>query len=72
MPLTSAPTHQVKIEGNNIIPVEISAFPADSVNKYVITSTLVPDAKYSGSKSGLFERVFVNSSEFFADELKDK
>jgi hypothetical protein len=72
MPLTSTPTHQVKIEGNNLIPVEISAFPADSVNKYVVTSTLVPDAKYSGSKSGLFERVFVNSSEFFADEPKDK
>jgi hypothetical protein len=72
MPLTSTPTHHVKIEGNNIIPVDINAFPADSVNKFVITSSLVPDAKYSGAKSGLFERVFVNSSEFFTDEPKDK
>jgi len=71
-PLTSTPTHQVKIEGNNIIPVEINAFPADSVNKFVITSSLVPDSKYSGAKSGLFERVFVKSSEFFAEEKKDK
>jgi hypothetical protein len=72
MPLTSSPTHQVKIEGNNIIPVELNAFPADSVNKFVITSSLVSDAKYSGAKSGLFERVFVKSSEFFAEEKKDK
>jgi hypothetical protein len=72
MPLTSVPTHQVKIEGNNIIPVEISAFPADSVNKYVVTSSLNPDSKYSGAKSGLFERVFVKSSEFFTVEKKDK
>jgi hypothetical protein len=71
MPMTSVPTHQVQIEGNNIIPVEISAFPADSVNKFVITSSLNPDSKYSGAKSGLFERVFAKSSEFFAVEKKD-
>jgi hypothetical protein len=71
MPLTSSPTHQVKFEGNNLIPSEINAFPADSVNQFVVTSSLVPDAKYSGSKSGLFERVFAKSSEFFADEKKD-
>ncbi len=72
VPLTSTPTHQVKIEGNNIIPVEINAFPADSVNKYVVTSSLVPDSKYSGAKSGLFDRIFVKSSEFFAEVPKDK
>jgi hypothetical protein len=70
-PLTSTPTHQVRIEGNNMMPVEINAFPADSVNQYVITSSLVSDAKYSGLKSGLFERVFVQSSEFFEDEKKE-
>mgnify|MGYP001767300506 CR=1 FL=1 len=72
MPLTSAPTHQVKIEGNNIIPAEISAFPADSVNQYVITSSLIPDSKYSGTKSGLFERVFAKSTEFLPDEKTGK
>jgi hypothetical protein len=71
VPLTTSPTHQVRIEGNNIIPVEIKAFPADSVNQFVITSSLVADAKYSGSKSGLFERVFVKSTEFFAEQKKE-
>lgn len=71
-PFTSTPTHQVKIEGNNIIPVELNAFPADSVNQYVVTSSLLPDSKFSGAKSGLFDRVFVKSTAFFPEEKKDK
>jgi hypothetical protein len=67
-PLTNTPSHYVKIEGNNILPVEVKAFPADSVNKFVITSSLVPETKYSGEKGGLFKKVFVDKSEFFAEE----
>jgi hypothetical protein len=70
-PLISTATHSVRIEGNNFAPVEIKAFPADTVNKYVVTTSLVPDAKYSGSKSGLFERVFVMKESFFPEEKKD-
>jgi hypothetical protein len=62
----------VKIEGNNIIPVELNAFPADSINQYVVTSSLLPDSKFSGAKSGLFDRVFVKSTAFFPEEKKDK
>ena len=67
-PFSHSPAFQVKIEGNNILPVELKAFPADTTNKFVITSSRVPDTKYSGLKAGLFERVFVDRSEFFADE----
>jgi hypothetical protein len=67
-PLNNTPLFQVKIEGNNLLPIELKAFPADSTNKYIITSSKVPDAKYSGQKAGLFERIFVDRSEFFADE----
>lgn len=70
IPLTNTPSHTVRIEGNNFAPVDIKAFPADTVNKYVMTSSLVPDAKYSGSKAGLFERVFTNKSDFFPAEDK--
>ncbi|MBM3435441.1 MAG: DUF4340 domain-containing protein [Bacteroidetes bacterium] len=64
-PLTSTPTHTLRIEGNNFSPVEIKAFPADTVNKYVVTSNLVPDAKYSGAKAGLFERIFIKKEDFY-------
>jgi len=67
-PLSNSPAFQVTIEGNNLLPVELKAFPADSTNKFVITSSRVPDAKYSGVKAGLFDRIFVDRSEFFADE----
>lgn len=65
---SNTPHFQVKIEGNNILPVELKAFPADSTNKYIITSSRVPDTKYSGLKAGLFDRIFVERSAFFAEE----
>ena len=65
---SNTPHFQVKIEGNNILPVELKAFPADTTNKYIITSSRVPDTKYSGVKAGLFERIFVDRSVFFADK----
>jgi hypothetical protein len=46
----------------------MKAFPADSVNQYVVTSSLVSDAKYSGSKANLFKRIFVDKSEFMPDK----
>jgi len=64
-PLSNTPLHVVQIEGNNILPIEIKAYPADSVNQWIITSSRVPDAKYSGEKAGLFDRVFINWDEFF-------
>ncbi|MEZ5198001.1 MAG: DUF4340 domain-containing protein [Bacteroidales bacterium] len=67
-PLSNTPSHFVKVEGNNILPIELKAFPADSVNKYVVTSTLVPNTKYSGQKSGLFDRVFADRNSFFKGE----
>ncbi len=57
-PASSTPEYSVKIEGNNFIPVEIKAFPADSVNQYVIISSEIPDSKFSGSKGKLFDRIF--------------
>ena len=57
-PASATPEYSVKIEGNNFIPVEIKAFPADSVNQYVIVSSKIPDSRFSGSKGKLFDRIF--------------
>ncbi|MCD4697215.1 MAG: DUF4340 domain-containing protein [Bacteroidales bacterium] len=65
-PLTTTPSHMVVIEGNNILPVELKAFPvADTIHNTIITSSIVPDTRYSGDKNRLFERVFVNRNAFF-------
>lgn len=64
---TNTPAFHVRVEGNNMLPVDIMAFPTDSTNKFIITSTRVPDAKYSGLKAGLFERIFVEREQFYSD-----
>ena len=58
----------VTLEGNNFIPIELRAIPADSVNQFVVTSSLLPDTKFSGGKNKLFERVFVQPSEFIEEK----
>lgn len=67
-PQTPSPTHTVKVEGNNMFPVELKAYPADPENEYIVTSSLVPDAQYSGSNGQLFERTFVGREAFLPDE----
>ncbi len=58
-PLSNTPTYSVKIEGNNMIPVEIKAYPTmDTVNMFILTSSRNPDAKFSGGKNQLFEKLF--------------
>jgi hypothetical protein len=58
--------YTVVIEANNMNPVEIKAMPADTVNKYIITSSLNPDTYFSGGKNKLFNKIFVSSKNFLA------
>jgi hypothetical protein len=68
-PQTQTPSHSMKIEGNNMIPVEIKAYPImDTVNLYIMTSTRNPDAKFSGGKNKLFEKIFPSKEDFVKEE----
>lgn len=62
------PSHMITIEGNNILPIELKAFPADTVNRFGIRSNMVPDAIYNGGKNKLFEKIFVGRDEFIKKE----
>jgi hypothetical protein len=65
----NTPDYKVRIESNNIVPIEINAFPADTVNKFYLTSTANPGAVFSGyGKNKLFERVFISREKFFPAE----
>ena len=65
--LSNVPSYTVVVEGNNILPVELKAYPvADTIHNTYVTSSLIPDTKYSGDKNRLFERVFVTRDKFFA------
>lgn len=63
-----SPSHIMTIEGNNILPVELKAFPADTVNRFGIKSNMVPGAIYNGGKNNLFEKIFVGRDEFLPKE----
>ncbi len=70
IPLGQPAAYSVKIEGNNMLPVDIMAYPAaDTVNKYILTSSVNPGTLFSGyGKNKLFEKVFVPMEKFAQKE----
>ncbi len=61
-------TYSLRIEGNNFMPIELMAYPSDTITGYVVTSTVNPGAEFDGFKSKLFEKVFIGQSEFLPEE----
>ncbi|MFC2100243.1 DUF4340 domain-containing protein [Bacteroidota bacterium] len=64
----SAPIYSLVVQGNNMNPLEIRAYEADSINKYFITSSFNRDAIFSGGKSNLYSNIFVPLSKFHAKD----
>jgi len=61
------PEFTLKIEGNNFIkPIQVKAFKADTINRYLITSSLNEGTVFSCEKSGLTEKIFVGKKRFLA------
>jgi hypothetical protein len=63
-------TYSLRIEGNNFTPIELKAYPSDSTIQYVVTSSLNQGAEFNGSKSKLFEKVFVNRTDLMPGDKK--
>lgn len=65
---TGVTGHKLFIEGNNFSPIELNAFASpDTLIKWVITSSLNPQAEFDGSKAQLFEQTFVDETKFLPD-----
>ena len=63
--IANNPYFLLKIEGNNFAqPIKISAFHADTANKYLVSSTLNKGVYFSGSKAGLANKLFVGKNKF--------
>jgi hypothetical protein len=61
----STPVFTVTMKGNNLSsPVIVRAFPADSSQKFILHSSLNPDAYFSESQSHLVDRIFVGKKYF--------
>ena len=67
-PLNDQPVLSLKIEGNNFgEPIQVKAFIADTINKYLITSSLNKGAYFSGEASKLTGKIFVGKAGFFSN-----
>jgi hypothetical protein len=68
-PLHSEPDLSLKIEGDNFVrPIQVKAYKADTINRYLITSSLNEGTFFSGRKSKLTEKIFVGKNKFLAPE----
>jgi hypothetical protein len=54
----------LQIDGDKSGAITISASPADTINKQIITSSMNKNALFSGVKDNLFSRIFVPKSRF--------
>jgi hypothetical protein len=70
IPLGQPAVYTVKIEGNNMLPIDIMAYPAaDTLNKFILTSSVNPGTLFSGyGKNKLFDKVFVPMEKFAMKE----
>lgn len=60
----SHPAYQLTVAGNNMQPVEIKAFPADSSNTFIITSSINNGTYFKSDLKKLFSKVFVGHRNF--------
>ena len=65
----STPVFTLTISGNNqSSPITVLAYPADSVQKYILHSNLNPEVYFSEAQSRLTDRIFVGKQKFFKEE----
>ena len=61
--VTGQPVFKLTLESNSSIPLEVLAYPGDSVHGHIVTSSLNPGVQFSG-KNGLTERLFKGRASF--------
>ena len=57
----NSPLYSLKIEGDNIAGLELKAFPADSINGFILNSNYNLDTYFGGNQNGLFSKAFISS-----------
>lgn len=65
------PLYSVTIEGKNFSPINIKAFPADSIHKFYIHSSENDGVYFSCKSNNIADRLFVSPSDFFASDTTD-
>ena len=58
------PVYQMLVEGNNLINFSIKCYEGDSIDEYVLNSSLNPEVYFTSKKNGVFDRLFKPQSDF--------
>jgi hypothetical protein len=65
-PLNDMADFTLNIEGNNFAsPIVVKAFKADTVNRYLVSSSLNEGAYFSGKSNDLSDKIFAGKNKFF-------
>jgi len=70
---SSTPVYTLSIQGNNQpAPVTVVAYPADSIQKFILHSSLNNDAYFSDAQTGTVNRLFVSRNNFLGEAAGEK
>jgi hypothetical protein len=58
------PVYQMLVEGNNSLSFSIKCYAGESIDEYILNSSLNPDVYYSSKKNGIFNQLFKPQSHF--------
>jgi hypothetical protein len=58
------PVYQMLVDGNNLINFSIKCYEGDSIDEYVLNSSLNPEVYFISKKNGVFGRLFKPQSYF--------
>lgn len=57
----------LKIEGDNMQPILVNAYAADSLNQYIINSSQNNKAYFSGAKGNLMNNIFISAGSLMSE-----
>jgi hypothetical protein len=64
------PLFTLRAEGTGFGAAIIKAYPTDTANKYVISSSINPGSFFDGSKNDMFSKAFPSKKSFFRKDFK--
>lgn len=64
------PVYSLKIEGNNMQPINIACYPGNGADEYIMHSSQNPDIYFESGKTGLFDQLLKTERYFTKGEKK--
>jgi len=60
----SSPSHQLLIEGNNLLNISVKCYKGDSDDEFILNSSMNPDVYFASNKDGIYSQLLKGESYF--------